>query len=274
MSASVWFESVDRSSAADTALKLAARGWFVVAAFGQWIFATYVIAFYGGAALRGNFNTWNEVVAHAHVAGHTMNNLAFGAHIFLAMIIIAGAPLQLIPQMRTWAPAFHRWNGRVFMVAVVVTSVAGLYMVWSRGATRSILQTLGISVDAVLIIAFAVLSVRYAMKRDIRTHRRWALRLFMVVNAGWFFRVGLMFWVFVNQGPAGFNPKTFTGWFLDSLSFADYLLPLVLLELYLLAKDRGGVPARFAVAGVLLVATVATAIGVAIATAGMWLPRM
>jgi uncharacterized membrane protein len=274
MSASVWIESVDRSSAADTALKLAARSWFVVAALGQWIFATYVISFYGGAALRGNLNTWNEAISHAHVPGQTMNNFVVGAHIFLAMIIIAGAPLQLIPQVRTWAPAFHRWNGRVFMLAVVATSVAGLYMVWTRGATRSMLQTIGISVDALLIIAFAVLSLRYALKRDIRTHRRWALRLFMVVNAGWFFRVGLMFWVFVNRGPAGFDPKTFTGWFLDSLSFADYLLPLLLLELYLRTRDRGGVPARFAMAGALLVATVATGIGVAIATVGMWLPRM
>lgn len=274
MSASVWTEGYDLNSVADRALKVATRFWFVIAVAGQWMFACYVAAFYGGSAVRGDLQAWNKVMPHGHVPGDTMGNLAIAAHLFLAVIIIVGGPLQLIPQIRSHAPAFHRWNGRIYMPAVFLTSLAGLYMVWSRGTVGDTVQHLGITLDAILIMVFAVLALRYAVAREITTHRRWALRLFMVVNGVWFFRVGLMFWIAVNQGPAGFDPKTFTGPFLSFWSFADYLLPLAILELYLRTKERAGATGRFAMALGLFVVTLAMGTGIVVATMGMWLPRM
>jgi hypothetical protein len=70
----------------------------------------------------------------------------------------------------------------------------------------------------------------------------------MVVNGVWFFRVGLMLWLVLNNGPVGFDPKTFRGPFLDFWSFADYLLPLAVLEVYLRTQDRAGTLGKFAVA--------------------------
>ena len=274
MSASVWTEGYDLNSVADRALKFATRFWFVIAVAGQWMFAFYVAAFYGGAAVRGDLQAWNKVMPHGHVPGDTMGNAAIAAHLFLAVIIIVGGPLQLIPQIRSHAPAFHRWNGRIYMPAVFLTSLAGLYMVWSHGTVGDVVQHLGITLDAILIMVFAVLALRYAIARKITTHRRWALRLFMVVNGVWFFRVGLMFWIVVNQGPVGFDPKTFTGPFLSFWSFADYLLPLAILELYLRTKERAGATGRFAMAVGLFVVTLAMGTGIVVATMGMWLPRL
>jgi hypothetical protein len=262
------------NSAALKALNLAARFWFLVAVAGQWIFVTYVAVFYGGAALRGDWEAWNRVMKHAYVHGHTVGNLAIALHLLMAVVIIVGGPLQLIPRLRALAPAFHRWNGRVYMLAVLVASIAGLYMVWFRKSTGDFAQHLGITLDAILIMTFAVLALRYALARDLKTHRRWALRLFIVANGVWFFRVGLMLWVFLNRGPAGFDPKTFTGPFLSFLAFADYLLPLAVLEIYLRVRERAGAPARFAMAAGLVVLTLAMGVGIFIATMGMWLPRM
>jgi hypothetical protein len=275
MSASAWIEAYDVNSAADTALKLASRFWFLIAVAGQWMFAYYVAAFYGGAALRGDLQAWNKVMPHGYVPGNTAGNLAIAAHLFLAFVIIVGGPLQLIPQIRSYAPAFHRWNGRFYIPAVFATSMAGLYLVWGRGRDGGdLVQYLGITLDAILIMVFAILAVRYAMARKIQTHRRWALRLFMVVNAVWFFRIGLMFWVAVNKGPVGFDPKTFTGPFLTFWAFADYLLPLAILEIYLRTKERGSATGRFAMAVALFVVTLAMGTGIVVATMGMWLPRI
>jgi hypothetical protein len=274
MSASVWTEGYDLNSVADRVLNIATRFWFVIAVGGQWIFAYYVAAFYGGAALRGDLQAWNKVMPHGYVPGDIAGNIAIAVHLFLAFVIIVGGPLQLIPQIRRHAPAFHRWNGRVYMPAVFLTSLAGLYMVWSRGTVGDVVQHLGITLDAILIMVFAVLALRYAMAREIQTHRRWALRLFMVVNAVWFFRVGLMFWIVVNQGPVGFDPKTFKGPFLSFWAFADYLLPLAILELYFRTRDRAGATGRFAMAAALFVLTIALGIGIVVATMGMWLPRI
>lgn len=274
MSASVMTVGWNLSAAADTALKHAARFWFAVAVLGQWMFVSYVAIFYGGAAMRGDFAAWNKVMPNGHVPGDTVGNFAIGAHLFLAVLIIVGGPLQLIPKIRARAPRFHRWNGRLYIPAVFATAVAGLYMVWFRGTVGDLGQHLGISLDAILIMTFSVLALRYALARDFQTHRRWALRLFMVVNGVWFFRVGLMLWIFLNQGPAGFDPKTFTGPFLTFLSFADYLLPLAILEIYLRTRDRAGVSGRFAMAAGLVVVTVAMGIGIFVATMVMWLPRL
>jgi hypothetical protein len=157
---------------------------------------------------------------------------------------------------------------------VCVTSMAGLYMVWSHNTGSHLVPHIGVSIDAILIITFAALALRYALARDFQTHRQWTLRLFMVVNSGWFFRVGLMFWIFLNQGPAGFDPKTFTGPFVNFLSFADYLLPLAILELYFQTNARAGTAGRFAMATGLVIVTIAMGIGIGVATMVLWLPRI
>ena len=112
------------------------------------------------------------------------------------------------------------------------------------------------------------------MAGDFRRHRRWALRLFMVVSAVWFFRIGLMGWLTINQGPVGIDFETFTGPFLNFLNFAQYLLPLAILEFYLRAREGSSPSAQWAVAATIAIATLLTAVGIFAATAGMWLPEL
>lgn len=135
-------------------------------------------------------------------------------------------------------------------------------------------QHLGVSLNALLILLGVVMALRFAVARDFSAHRRWALRLFLLVSGVWFFRVGLFLWLIINQGPAGFDPKTFEGPFLSFLSFAQYLLPLAVLELYFHTQDHGSVFGRAAMAVGLLVLTVAMGVGIVGATAGLWLPRI
>lgn len=257
---------------ANKALKGSAIFWFLVAVIGQWIFAFYVAAFYGGSALHGNMDAWNKKIPHAYIAGDHVGNIAIAIHLFLAIIIMVGGPLQLIAKVRARFPRFHHWNGRIYMVAVVLTALFGLYMVWVKGSVGGFIQHLGISVAAVLIIIFAGLALRYAIARNIKTHRRWALRLFMVVNAVWFFRVGLMLWLMIFQAPVGFNPETFEGPLLNFLGVADYLIPLAVLELYFFAQTNAGAKGRMFVAISLIMLTLAMAVGIVGATMGLWLP--
>jgi Predicted membrane protein (DUF2306) len=183
-------------------------------------------------------------------------------------------PLQLIPQIRTYAPVFHRWNGRIYLTTAVVTSIAGLFMFFNRDMVGGTIQHVGIALNAVLVIIFAAMALRYALARDFVRHRRWALRLFLVVSGVWFFRISLMLWIVLNKGPAGFDPVTFQGPFLYFLAFANYLLPLAVLEIYFYAKDKTGARGHFTMAAGLLVLTLAMAAGILFATKLMWLPRL
>lgn len=257
-----------------TALASASVFWFVATVIGQSIFAIYILALYGGSAVRGNFKGWNQVMTHGHVPGDTAGNLVTGIHLLLALVIMLGGALQLLPQLRRRAPVFHRWNGRVYLTGAVVAALSGLYMVWWRGAVGDMVQHLGTSLNAVLVLLFAGMALWRALQRDFAAHSRWALRLFLAVSGVWFFRVGLMFWIAIHGGPAGFNPDTFTGPSLSFLAYAQYLLPLAVLQLYLLCRAHGGAATRFGMAALLVLCTLAMSMGIFVATMGMWLPSI
>ena len=240
-----------------SALKGAAQLWFLAAVVGQWLFLFYIVAFYGPTAMTGDFHAWtrNTMLIKGYVAGDAVGNLAFLAHALLAGVIAFGGAVQLIPWLRTRAPALHRWNGRLFSATALGVSFSGLYLVWVRGGNTDRLNEIGVSLDAALIVAFVALAWRSAWTRRFAQHRRWALRAYVVANGQFFTRVGFMAWVIVNQGPKHIGPF-FMVW-----SFGSYLLPLGVLELYLRAKESGDPPGRFVLASAIVVLTLLMAVG-------------
>jgi hypothetical protein len=274
MSTAVWTTRLELSSIADKSLRAAARFWFVVAVIGQFAFAISVAAFYGLTALRGNFQAWNKILAHGYESGATMGNAALAGHIIFATVISIAGALQLIPGVRNRFPAFHRWNGRLFVLAAFTQAITGIYLTVSGrrlvgDATQHVVSVLG----AVLIIFCAAMALRFAIARNFTTHRRWALRLFLVASASWFIRLGFTL-TLVLFGPIGFDSTTFSGPLITFWTFAQYLLPLGALELYLWAQDRPGALRRMATAGILFVLTLAMGAGIAAVSVGSWVPRV
>jgi len=248
--------------------------WLLVAIAGQMIFALYVAIIYGGVLTGGGYESWNRSPAQAYKPGDGFGNLTFGLHAVFSIVIIAGGILQLIPGLRRRMPAFHRWTGRTYMLAAAILSLGGIVLIAWRGTVGSAVMQAGTITNGIAILICAALAWTYARQRRFDVHRRWALRLFLCVSGVWFFRIGLMAWVLSWQGPVGFDAKTFTGPFLSFLSFAQYLLPLAVLQLYFHAMDRGGSVMRIGTAGLLSVLALLTAGGIFGATMGMWLPRL
>jgi uncharacterized membrane protein len=272
MSTAVMTHRLELNSAADGALKRAVQFWFVVTVIGQLVFAFTVASFYGMTALRGDLRAWNKVLAHGYIPGDGVGNVALAAHLVSAVVIILAGSLQLVPQIRERFPILHRWNGRLYIVTAFSVSLAGLYLMWVRGTVGDLPQHLGTSLMAVLIMLCAVMALRYAMARDFKTHRRWALRLYLVVSASLFIRTGIFLAIFLNRGPFGFDPTTFRGPFLTFISFAQYLVPLGVLELYLRTQDRPTALRRMAMAAGLFVLTLAMGAGIFAVTLGAFVP--
>ncbi len=250
-----------------------ARAWFFTALAGQLIFIAYLVGFYWLSALQGDFAAWNKVLPKAHVSGNTLANVAIAIHVLLAAIVTLGGPLQLSRKLRARFPVFHRWNGRLYVLTVVVASLSGLYLNATRHADNPV-QHLGIDLNALLIIGAAFVAVRHAIKGRMAEHRRWALRLFLLVSGSWFFRVGLMFWIAANGGPVGFDPETFRGPAITILGFLQFLVPLAVLELYFHARREGSRALLAGASVTLMVSTVVTAVGVAVASVAFWLPNI
>jgi uncharacterized membrane protein len=272
MSTAVMTNRLELDSIASTALKAAARFWFGVTVIGQLVFAFAIASFYGLTALRGDYHGWR--FTNGYVPGVTRGNWAVVMHVASAAVIMFAGAVQLVPQVRNRFPAFHRWNGRVYMLTVVTLSVAGLYMTWIRGSVGDLAQHLSSTLNAILMWLFAGLALRFAMARDFKTHRRWALRLFLVVSGSWFYRIALFLSFLIFKGPIGFDPTTFTGPFLTFMGFAQYLFPLAVLEIYFFAQDRSSALRRIATAGLIFALTLAMVAGLFAATMAIWVPNV
>lgn len=247
---------------------------FIISVLGQLIFAIYVIVFYGKSWLSGHIQNWNIVLPNGYVQGDNIGNLVVGLHLLLAAIIIIGGPVQIVPEFRKHLPILHRWNGRIYISTAILLSISGLFMVWIRGSVGGITQHISISVNAILILISAAMVLKYAMMRNFIDHRIWAIRLFLFVNGVWYFRVGLFFWLFVNQGPVGFNPETLQGPFLTILSLSQYTLPLVLFELYQNAIKSSKKSLIWTSTVLIFLFTIVIGVGTFAASMSIWIPKM
>jgi uncharacterized membrane protein len=259
---------------ADAALDLSARLWWLVTALGQWIFVAYVASFYIPLLSLGGLPALQKShLANGFMPGDSVGNAAVAGHILLTIILLGGGPLQLLPQIRARFPAFHRWLGRTYLLTAAASASAGLYLIWTRPLFGPLVTNIATSIDGALIIVCACFAVRYAIARDIRNHRRWALRLFMVVSGVWFLRIGFRTWDLLTGG-IGVDDEGFGGPFLVAWHYGQFLLPLAILELYFRARASSSARHGYAMAAGLVVVAVLMAIGIYQATLNSWLPRV
>jgi Predicted membrane protein (DUF2306) len=249
------------------ALAAAGVAWFVVALLGQWVFVYYIAGFYGHSIATGDFAEWarHPMLITGYVAGDGAGNLFFAAHIVLAFLLSFSGALQLIPQLRKYAIAFHRWNGRVFLLATLAAAFGGLWLVWVRGTSDGMLGSIAISINAALIIVFAALAWIAVRRKDIAAHQNWAMRTYLVTNGVWFLRVGVMAWAISTQGLA--MDTFFAVW-----GFGCYVVPLLVFEAYLHAKRSDNAVVKVAMAGALFGFTALMGAGIIGAYLIMWGP--
>jgi len=259
-------------ASASAALRGSAILWFVTALVGHWLFAYYIAGHYVAKILaRGTPGLSETNLADAYSPGDTATNIALALHVLFALIIHAGGPLQLIPVIRNRLPALHRMVGRSYMIAAVVASVSGIYMVWFRGANEGWVPDSTNTIGSALVLAFAFLALRCARAGDFDTHRRWALRLFMAASAVWFVRIE-SFALFMLLSFLGVEAMDVAGQIFIFAHLTKLILPLGLLELYFRAQERGSVFGKWMTASLLVIATVLTGVGIFGIATFNWIP--
>ncbi|TDF37647.1 DUF2306 domain-containing protein [Alteromonadaceae bacterium M269] len=259
---------------AESALKLSVSSWLVVALIGQWLFALYILTTFAFPLVGGGVG--NVDFSHmitGYIEGDNSGNFAMLAHIIPAALLSMGGVIQIMPYVRKNYPAFHRWNGRLFLTLGLIGAVTGLYLTWGRGSRLSDIGAYGISLNGVLILVVSLLAWRYAMLKKFDLHKRFAVHAFILINGVWTFRLYLMSWFMINQGANG-NNSTLDGPADLFFSYACYALPMLVAELYFWAKRQKSKVKKAAVSGVLWVGTLVTTLGVFGAFTLMWLPRI
>lgn len=257
--------------APDRLLSRGATAWFATALLGQAAFIAFIAVFFGGAIASGNLAAVN---AKPHITGYApgdpLGNLQFLGHALLGGLVTLAGLWQLVPALRRRWPAVHRWNGRLFLGIALVVTLTGFSLVWLRGSRLGIGSDVSISLNGLLIVAFALLAWRSARERDFATHRRHALRAWLLVNGVWFLRIGIMLAGLV-LAPMGIAID-YQGAIFIGVSVASWLLPLLVLELYFRAERSHRAWRQVAMGGLLGVFALLTLAGSAAAAAFMWWP--
>jgi uncharacterized membrane protein len=112
----------------------------------------------------------------AHFAGHALLTLA---HILPAALFLVLGPLQFVVSIRQKHPQFHRWSGRVFLLASAVVGVTGLAL--SLGKTIGGLDEKSATVlfGAFFLVALGR-ALWHARHREFAQHREWMIRGYAV----------------------------------------------------------------------------------------------
>ncbi|WP_421879161.1 DUF2306 domain-containing protein [Marinoscillum sp.] len=251
-------------------LDLSARFWFLVMIIGQGLFAFHIINFYWGSAIDGDYAKWAEVLEHGITNGDPMGNVVIAAHILLAGLITIGGPLQLLPYTQNRLKTFHRWNGKVYMVTAILISLAGTYIILFKGVVGGVYIGAGNLINATGIILSATMAWYFAVNRRMTSHRKWALRLFVLASGVWFFRIAFGFWIFINQGAPG-HTDAFDGAFDISLAIGHTTIPLLILELYFRAQESSRQRIKQSMSTGLILLTIAMGMGIFMATVIFWI---
>ena len=152
-------------------------------------------------------------------------------------------------------------------------ALSGVWLAVARGTYLSEISAVAILINGLLILIFAGLAWRHAIRRRFEQHRLWAMRTFMVVSGVWFLRVGLMGWVVVNQGPVGMTDDM-SGPADIVLTFGSYLIPLAVLEVYFAAQKSVSGVLKVMTAALVVAASAYMAVGIFGTIAFMWAPYL
>lgn len=245
-------------------LNYATRFWFVATAFGLWLFLVYIafkLLFPGiwVQETNGLKSLWSQP------------NLAMTLHLIGAAIILAGGPLQLVPQIRKKYPSFHRWIGRSFMLCVTIAMLSGVYILFTEDIGSLFLKG-GFVLQTLLVIWFSIQAIRYAMRKDFVSHRRWALRLFIVALSAFFLRIIILTWALATGG-IGIDFETGRGWFIDFIAIGQYST-LLLLEWYFRVTDNQREPSYYPLASVMSVLGFVILGGTGLLVMSSWYPEI
>lgn len=256
---------------ADRLLWLSARLLVAVTWVSAGLFGAYILAFYGGAIADGRMEGWNATLPRLYVPDSPLSILSMGVHFLMGGVLLLLGPVQLIGAVRSRWPVFHRWTGRLYVLAAFLTGLGGLIFIALLGTIGGMPMNLGFGLYGLLVVLASVETFRHARARRMDRHRAWAIRLFALVTGSWLYRMDYGFWLML-VGKLG-HAQDFSGPFDIVMAFFFYLPNLIVAEAFIQGRKLAAAPAlRVLAALVLLLATGFVALGTFYFTKFYWGP--
>src|SRR3954468_14608865 len=171
------------------------------------IFGLYIVALYAGAVSDGAPERWNESLPRLYEPYEMLATIGIGAHFMTGTILLLLGPIQLIRTGHESAPWLHRWLGRLYGFAALVTGLGGLAFIARKETIGGMPMSVGFSLYGALMVVAAVETVRHARARRFDEHRAWAIRLFALAIGSWLYRMDYGLWQCWPMEPATLGPS-------------------------------------------------------------------
>ncbi|MEL7147316.1 MAG: DUF2306 domain-containing protein, partial [Bacteroidota bacterium] len=237
------------------------------------LFGLYIFIFYFIGALKGDISLWNEGLSNLYREDGPSANIGIGAHFAAGSVILILGCIQLISSIRLKFPVLHRWLGRLYVMAAILTAVGGLTFIFTRGTIGGLPMDIAFTGYGLLTFLSAVATIYYARSRDFSRHRAWAIRLYALAIGSWLYRMDYGFWLLFTGGW-GHNGH-FNGPFDIWMDFFFYLPNLLVAEIFIgRYKILQNKPARGLASVGMLVASAFLILATYFFTKKMWLPSM
>lgn len=255
------------------ALRWSAKALVAVAWISAAIFGLYIVAYYLGAAYQGAPDQWNAKLPRLYDPDGVVGTIGIGAHFATGAIVLLLGPVQLIGAVRRRAPRLHRWIGRIYASAALLTGLGGLSFIALEGTIGGAPMSLGFGLYGALMIIAAVMTVWRARQRRFDEHRAWAIRLFALAIGSWLYRMDYGFWHIIAHAAG--HTRAFDGPFDFVMFFFFYVPNLIIAEAFIRARQpRASSLAKIGAAILLNGATVFLAIATYYFTTSYWGPAI
>jgi hypothetical protein len=204
------------------------------------LFGLYILAFYAAALYTGDMEQWNGVLPGLYQRNLPAATAGIGLHFAAGGIILLLGSIQLIERIRVHYPAFHRWVGRLYVIASLLVAAGGLLFIVLKGTIGGTVMDIGFSLYGILVFLAAIETYRHATAGRFGKHRAWALRLYALAIGSWLYRMDYGIW-FLLADRAG-HLENFHGTFDRVMAFFFYIPNLLVAEVFIRSRTLRTAP--------------------------------
>jgi uncharacterized membrane protein len=237
------------------------------------LFGLYILFFYFAALVMEETMRWNKVLPGLYDDRTPAATAGMGLHFAGGGIILILGCIQLLEGVRKKYPAWHRWLGRVYVTAAMLTAIGGLVFIIKKGTIGGVVMNVAFAGYGILMLVAAVQTIRYARAAKFSEHRAWAIRLFALAIGSWLYRMDYGFWFLFTDGLG--HTSDFRGPFDYFMDFWFYLPNLLVAEVFI--AQRGilrSTAAKLASTVLIILATLFLLLATYYFTAKLWWPSV
>jgi len=188
----------------------------------SWLFIYYMI----GTYLFEPHGHWKVL---SNLCCELTQKIPMYVHIFAGTIIMIIGPLQICQLSHKLK--IHKVTGYIYIISCLFVFIGGFSFIILNDTVGGLLMSIPFSIYGFLILLHVLVAYVYIHKQDYYKHRRWGIRLFMLGNASWLYRILYTITCHVITKCLVITWTSTMDYIFD---WAFFIIPMIVSEIYLL----------------------------------------